>query len=154
MSLGINKVILIGHVGASPSTNLDQSKTIVSYFPLAIGSTYKKNDEWIPKTIWVDIKCFGKLAETALKTLTKGSQIFIEGKLNINEWTNDAGIKTKKIEIIALMIRYLFIKNTVGNEKDLEQETNKESEEHANKKLPNRTTITNLTYNEESDVPF
>ena len=85
---GINKVILVGHLGRDPEMRYTQSEVAVCSFSLATSETYRdrNSDEKVTQTEWHNIILWRKLAETAGKYLRKGSQVYIEGKLRTRKW--------------------------------------------------------------------
>ena len=88
---GLNKVILIGNVGRDPEIRYSPQGLAVVNFPLATTETWtdKNTGERQDKTEWHRIKVFGKQAETCEKYLSKGKQVYIEGRLQTNSWEKD-----------------------------------------------------------------
>lgn|SRR5690606_2264980 len=92
--MSLNKVQLIGRVGKDPeSRNLDNGKTVTN-FSLATSEKYKnKSGETVEDTQWHNIVLWGKPAEVAAKYVSKGDQIYIEGKLQTRSWEKDGVTK-------------------------------------------------------------
>jgi single-strand DNA-binding protein len=91
-SKGVNKVILVGHLGRDPEVRYTPSGKAVASLALATSESWKDQSGQIQeKTEWHRISMFGKLAEIAGEYLKKGSQIYIEGKLITRKWTNKEG---------------------------------------------------------------
>jgi len=90
MSRGLNKVVLIGNLGKDPDITYSQSGLTIAKFSLATTES-KKNTagNWEEKTSWHSIVLFGKTAEAAGQYLTKGSQVYIEGSIDYQEWEKD-----------------------------------------------------------------
>lgn len=104
MSRGINKVILVGRLGQSPEVRYSAQGTAVCNLSLATGESWKdKNTGQVQeRTEWHRIVLYGKLAEVAGQYLSKGSKVYIEGKLQTREWERD-GIKRYTTEVIVDM---------------------------------------------------
>jgi len=98
---GINKVILIGRLGKDPDVrHLDNGVTITK-FSLATSEYYKDKDgNRVEKTDWHNIVLWRNLAEIAEKYLTKGRQIYLEGKIRTRSWDDKDGNKRYTTEII------------------------------------------------------
>jgi single-strand DNA-binding protein len=79
--MSVNKVILVGHLGADPETRTTGGGTVVANLRLATSERMKKGDEWQDHTEWHRVVCFGRNAENASKYLKKGRQIYVEGRL-------------------------------------------------------------------------
>ena len=97
---GLNKVILIGHLGGDPEVRrLDNGRSVAN-FSLATSENYKKeNGEEVSTTEWHRIVVWTPLAEIAEKYLKKGSQVYVEGKIKTEEYEGKDGIKRKSIKI-------------------------------------------------------
>ena len=104
MSRGVNKVILIGNVGGDPETRYLPNGNAVANITLATGDVWKdkQTGEQRERTEWHKVVFFGKLAEIAGEYLRKGSQCYIEGRLQTREWEKD-GIKRYITEVIVDM---------------------------------------------------
>jgi len=99
---GVNRVILIGRLGRDPELKFTPAGKAVTNFTMATSETWKDDSgERQERTEWHKIQMWGKLAETAAKYLSKGSQVYIEGKLQTREWTDKDGQKRYTTEIVA-----------------------------------------------------
>lgn len=100
-SRGVNKVILVGNLGNDPEVRYMPSGGAVANLTLATSESWrdKQTGETKEKTEWHRVVLFGKLAEVAGEYLRKGSQIYIEGKLNTRKWTDQAGVEKYTTEI-------------------------------------------------------
>ena len=97
----LNKVLLIGRLGANPEARYTASGIPVVSFSLATNETWKQKDgEFIEKVEWHNIIIWDKLAEVAQKNLSKGQLVSIEGKLQTRSWENKDGNKIKTTEIV------------------------------------------------------
>ncbi|MGX1179891.1 single-stranded DNA-binding protein [Pseudomonas putida] len=101
MSRGVNKVILVGTCGQDPEVRYLPNGNAVTNLSLATSEqwTDKQSGQKIERTEWHRVSLFGKVAEIAGEYLRKGSQCYIEGKLQTREWEKD-GIKRYTTEII------------------------------------------------------
>lgn len=98
---GINKVILVGRLGDDPTIRYMPSGGAVANITLATSESWrnKATGEQKEKVEWHRVVLFGKLAEVAGEYLKKGSQVYIEGKLNTRKWTDQAGVEKHTTEI-------------------------------------------------------
>jgi len=104
MARGVNKVILVGTCGQDPEARYLPNGNAVTNLSLATSEqwTDKQTGQKVEKTEWHRVSLFGKVAEIAGEYLRKGSQVYIEGKLQTREWEKD-GIKRYTTEIIVDM---------------------------------------------------
>lgn len=103
MSRGINKVILVGNLGADPETRYMPSGSAVTNLSIATSEQWKdkKTGEQQDRTEWHKVAMFNRLAEVAAEYLRKGSQVYIEGKLRTRKWQDRDGNDRWTTEIIA-----------------------------------------------------
>jgi len=95
---GINRVILVGNLGKDPEIMTFESNNKKASFSLATTESYKdKNGNWIEQTEWHNIVLWGYLAE---KKLSKGDQVYIEGKIKTRTWDDKDGNKRYTTEIL------------------------------------------------------
>ncbi len=101
--MSLNKVILIGNLGADPDINFLPSGEPVMNFSLATSLRRKNKDtgERVTETEWHRITVYGKLAETTSQLLGKGRQTYVEGRLRTRKWTDKEGVVRYTTEIIA-----------------------------------------------------
>jgi single-strand DNA-binding protein len=98
----VNKVILIGNLGRDPEVRYMPSGDAVANISIATTETWKdKNGEKQEKTEWHRVAMFGKTAEIAGEYLKKGSQVYIEGRLETRKWTDKEGHERTTTEIRA-----------------------------------------------------
>ena len=102
MARGINKVILIGHLGADPETRAMPSGMSVANLRLATTESWKdkQSGEQQERTEWHRVALFGRLGEIAAEYLRKGSQVYIEGSLRTRKWQDKEGRDRYSTEII------------------------------------------------------
>jgi single-strand DNA-binding protein len=104
MARGINKVILIGHLGADPETRYMPSGSAVTNLRLATTEQWKDREsgDQQERTEWHNVAMFGRLAEIAAEYLRKGSQVYVEGRLRTRKWQDKtSGQDRYTTEIIA-----------------------------------------------------
>ncbi|MBZ2279535.1 MAG: single-stranded DNA-binding protein, partial [Buchnera aphidicola] len=101
-SRGINKVILIGHLGQDPEVRYMPNGNAVVNMTLATSENWKDKNtgENKEKTEWHRIVLFGKLAEIAGEYLRKGSQVYIEGSLQTRKWQDQNGLERYTTEVL------------------------------------------------------
>jgi single-strand DNA-binding protein len=103
MARGINKVIVVGNLGADPETRYTASGTPITSLSVATSEqwTDKQSGQKQERTEWHRVKMFGRLAEIAGEYLKKGRQVYIEGSLRTDKYTGKDGIERYSTEIIA-----------------------------------------------------
>jgi len=102
MARGVNKVILIGHLGADPESRAMPSGMTVANLRLATTESWKdkQSGEQQERTEWHNVALFGRLGEIAAEYLRKGSQVYIEGSLRTRKWQDKEGRDRYTTEII------------------------------------------------------
>lgn len=101
MARGINKAILVGHLGNDPETKFTQGGMAITTISLATTSIRKDRDgNQQEQTQWHRVKFFGKLGEIAGEYLKKGSQVYVEGEIRYSDYTGDDGVKRYYTDII------------------------------------------------------
>ena len=102
MARGVNKVILIGNLGADPETRAMPSGTTVANLRVATSESWrdKQSGEQQERTEWHRVALFGRLGEIAAEYLRKGSQVYIEGSLRTRKWQDKQGNERYSTEII------------------------------------------------------
>ncbi|WP_224751248.1 single-stranded DNA-binding protein [Mucilaginibacter pankratovii] len=98
---GINKVILVGHLGKDPEVRHLEGGVAVASFPLATSETFNKDGRKVEQTEWHNIVMWRGLADVAAKFLQKGKLVYIEGKLRTRSFEDKEGIKKYTTEIVA-----------------------------------------------------
>ena len=103
MARGINKVILVGNLGADPETRYMPSGGAVTNLSIATSESWKdkQTGEQKERTEWHKVAMFNRLAEIAAEYLRKGSQVYIEGKLRTRKWQDRDGNDRYTTEIVA-----------------------------------------------------
>jgi single-strand DNA-binding protein len=114
---GINKVILVGHLGKDPEIRHLEGGVAVASFPLATSETFNKDGRKVEQTEWHNIVMWRGLADVASKFLQKGKLVYIEGKLRTRSFEDKEGIKKYTTEVVAENFTML------GRKTDFENET-------------------------------
>ena len=111
--MSINKVILIGNVGKDPEVRHLESKIAVASFTLATTERYKdKTGNYVDHTEWHNVVCWRNLADLCEKYISKGSQLYIEGRIRTRSWVDQSEQKRYTTEIMADTIRLLGKKSS------------------------------------------
>ncbi len=112
----LNSVSIIGNVGKEAEMRFTPSGKPVTSFSVAANSKYGENES----TEWFSIVTWNKLAETCNQYITKGQQVFVEGRLQTRTWEGDDGVKHYKTEVIAN--RVLFLGQRKQGEESVKEE--------------------------------
>ena len=109
MARGINKVIVVGNLGADPDSRTMPSGNAVTNISVATSESWndKETGEKQEKTVWHRVVFFGRLAEIASDYLKKGSQVYVEGKLQTRKWEDKEGNERWTTEIVANQMQML-----------------------------------------------
>lgn len=118
MARGVNKVILIGNLGADPETRYTPNGTAVSNLNLATDESYKdrQTGQMVPRTEWHRVVIFGKVAEVAGQYLRKGSKVYIEGRLQTRKWQDQSGQDKFTTEIVVDIAGQMQMLDSRGGE--------------------------------------
>lgn len=107
MAAGVNKVILVGHLGADPELRYTANGTAVARFRIATTETYTdRSGARQERTEWHRIVVWGKLAEICGQYLSKGRLVYIEGRIRSDTWEQE-GVKRYSYEIVAENMKML-----------------------------------------------
>ena len=111
----VNKVILIGNLGRDPETRYMPEGGAITNISIATTDKWKdKNGEMQEKTEWHRVAFFGKLAEIAGEYLKKGSQVYVEGRLQTRKWQDKDGQDKYTTEIVANVMQMLGSRQGMG----------------------------------------
>jgi len=104
----VNKVILVGNLGRDPELRYTQSGQAVANFSLATTDRFSnKEGERQERTEWHRIVTWGKTAENCAQYLAKGRSVYVEGRLQTNEWEDKEGQKRRTTEVVAQTVQFL-----------------------------------------------
>ena len=115
MARGLNKAMLIGRLGADPEIRYTTSGMAVANLRIATNHAIKRGDEWVEETEWHSVVAWDRLAEIASQYLSKGRQVYVEGRLQTREWQDRDGNRRWTTEIVA---RELIL---LGSRDDVQQ---------------------------------
>lgn len=102
MSRGLNKIMIIGNLGRDPEMRYTPSGRPVTTFTVATSRTWNTSDgERHTDTEWFNVVAWGNLAEICKQYLTKGQQVYIEGRIQTRRWDDTDGNKHTSVEIVA-----------------------------------------------------
>lgn len=105
---GINKVILVGNLGKDPEVRHLENGAVVANFPIATSEVYTdKNGQRVTQTEWHNVVLWRRNAEVAEKYLSKGRQVYIEGKLRTRNWTDRDGNTRYTTEVVGDLLQLL-----------------------------------------------
>lgn len=105
---GVNKVIIIGRLGTDPETKTVSTGSSVTRMSVATSETWVDRDgQKQERTEWHRVVVWGKLAEICAKYLSKGRQVFVEGRLQTRSWEDNQGQKKYTTEIVATNVQFL-----------------------------------------------
>ncbi|HVI55444.1 MAG TPA: single-stranded DNA-binding protein [Luteibacter sp.] len=114
---GVNKVIVLGNIGKDPETRYTASGTAITSLSIATSEAWKDKTtgEKQERTEWHRVKLFGKLAEIAGEYLKKGRQVYVEGSLRTDKYTDKDGVERYSTDIIASEMQMIGGNPEVGS---------------------------------------
>lgn len=105
---GINKVIVMGHLGHNPELKTTAKGVVVCELAIATNRSRREGDEWVEETEWHNVTLWDQRAELARRFLSKGSPVFIEGRLKTESWEDrQTGQKRYKTVIIGEQVQLI-----------------------------------------------
>ena len=107
MATGVNKVILIGNLGRDPEVRFSQGGMAICKLSVAVTERVKDGDSWKDATEWMRVTLFGKTAENAGQYLQKGRQVYVEGRLKTEKYTDKDGVEKTSTEVVANVCNFL-----------------------------------------------
>jgi len=151
---GINKVILVGHLGKDPEVRHLEGNVSVASFPLATSETYNKDGRKIEQTEWHNIVMWRGLADVASKYLQKGKLVYIEGKLRTRSFEDKEGHKKYTTEIVAETFTMLGRKSDFDNGHGENSHGQTENNNAASKPAEDQPMDYTRPANAADDLPF
>jgi single-strand DNA-binding protein len=152
MARGVNKVILVGNLGADPEVRYSTGGMAIAKFNVATTEGVPAGEgKWEDRTEWHRVVAFDKLAERCGKFLSKGSLVFLEGKIQTQQWEDQQGNKRYTTEIIARDVRFLGspgVQPQRGGDTPASGENQRSPDNTWNEELPPRANAP------EDDIPF
>ena len=147
----INKVILVGRVGQAPETRYMPNGEAVTNLSIATSETWKdKSGEKQEKTEWHRCTFYRKLAEIAGQYLTKGSMVYVEGRLETRKWTDKSGVERYTTEIIVSEMKMLGGKPSRDGQEDEPQPRKQTKEFVGGAAISQKSGFSDMDY----DIPF
>jgi single-strand DNA-binding protein len=160
MARGVNKVILVGTCGQDPEVRYLPNGNAVANLSLATSEQWndKQTGQKVEKTEWHRVSLFGKVAEIAAQYLRKGSQVYIEGKLQTREWEKD-GIKRYTTEIVVDMQGTMQLlggkpDNAGGQSRDGNNQQSRPAPQQQRQAAPQQSAPQPQPNNFDDDIPF
>ncbi|MEJ5350122.1 MAG: single-stranded DNA-binding protein [Melioribacteraceae bacterium] len=150
MAFSLNKVMLIGNLGADAETRFTTNNVAITTFPLATSRSYKnQNNEWVNETTWHNIVCFN-LSDFYKQALKKGKRFYVEGRISKREYS----VKDEKryfTEIVAEQLIPLDAKEQIEpNSENASSKTDVSTEDEAN--IP--PDFDSASSSQDDDLPF
>ncbi len=98
-----NNVTITGNAGREPELRFTPSGQAVANFGVAVSRRWmnRQTNEWDESTSWIDVTCWGQLAENVAESVGRGTRVTVAGRLDQRSWETDAGDKRSKVEIVA-----------------------------------------------------
>ncbi len=145
---GVNKVILIGNLGADPELRYTPSGRAVVNFNLATSRTWNNRDgEKQEETEWHRIVAWDKLAEICGEYLKKGAQTYVEGRLQTRSWEDKNGVKRYTTEAVVSEMRRLGSRQDTGSSGSSDSSKSSDTSSPPPENLPS-------TFEADDDLPF
>ncbi|HLT41602.1 MAG TPA: single-stranded DNA-binding protein [Sphingobacteriaceae bacterium] len=151
---GVNKVILVGHLGKDPEIRHLDNNVSVASFPLATSETYNKDGRRIEQTEWHNIVMWRGLADIAAKYLHKGKLVYIEGKIRTRTYEDKEGIKRYATEIVAESFNMLGRKTDFEGSSPTNHDNKTNSSTHDSNEVNFKENDRSGEKTEEDDLPF
>ncbi|MGB7874908.1 MAG: single-stranded DNA-binding protein [Anaerolineales bacterium] len=130
MSRGLNKVMVIGHLGKDPEMRYTPSGRPVTTFSVAVSRSWNTADgERRSETEWFNIVAWGNLAEICKQYLHKGKQVYIEGRLQTRRWEDNEGQKRTSVEVVANEMMMLGDRRDSSSQS--QEQSSEEKEDHS-----------------------
>ena len=144
MTATLNKVQLIGNIGAEPKSVTTKEGSIFVTASLATNDAVKRNGEWETMVEWHQLIFFGSMTKVT-EHFRKGSQVFIEGKLRSNSWTDAKGINHRATSIVVTNVQLLG--QTKSKQEQASDPVSKSAEAHL-------THMHDMLTDNSEEIPF
>ena len=156
MARGVNKVILVGNLGRDPEVRYSPSGSAVANVTLATSESWKdKNSgEKQEKTEWHRVVFFGRLAEIAGEYLKKGSQVYVEGRLQTRKWQDKEGHDRYTTEIVANEMQMLGSRAGAGAPNDSFNQDQPSAVENTGPAAAKKASNATVAGDFDDDIPF
>lgn len=154
MARGLNKVMLIGNLGADPEIRYTQNGGAVANIRLATAESWKDKEtgEQTERTEWHRVVMFGRLGEIAGEYLRKGSQIYIEGRIQTRKWTDKNNEERYTTEIVATDMQMLGGRGAGGGGGDASSDSGRGHATRPERSAPAASNPSDADF--DDDIPF
>jgi single-strand DNA-binding protein len=153
MARGVNKVTLIGNLGNDPEVRYGKNGNAIANISLATAESWRDKDsgEQQERTEWHRVVFFGRLAEIVSEYLHKGSQVYVEGRLQTNKWQDKEGNDRYTTQIVANEMQMLGGRGGSTNNQEPAVEKSADASSEQNKQSsPNQSSTDDF----DEDIPF
>ncbi|MCR9192576.1 MAG: single-stranded DNA-binding protein [Gammaproteobacteria bacterium] len=158
MARGINKVILIGHIGGDPEVRYMPNGNAVATISVATTESWKdkQTGEKQERTEWHRVVCFNRLGEIVGEYVRKGSKLYVEGSLRTRKWQDQQGQDRYTTEIVAADIQMLDGKGTTSGAQDMPAQSSQQAKApQAQAATPAAATAPQESFEAlDDDIPF
>jgi single-strand DNA-binding protein len=103
----LNKVMIIGNAGRDAEMRFTANGTALTNFSVAVNRNFRRDGEWQSETEWFNVTVWGEAAERIGTWLTKGKQVYVEGRLQTRSWDTPEGERKYRTEVIADRVLFL-----------------------------------------------
>lgn len=149
--MSLNKVLLLGRLGAAPELKYTPSQTAICTLRLATNERRKgANGEWADHTEWHTVVTFGKTAENCNQYLEKGRQVFVEGRIQTRKYQDKDGKERYWTEIIALNVQFVGGRDGAASGLNIEQSSSSSSSPMGAGSFQDSPSVSF----EDDDIPF
>ena len=121
MAVNINRVILAGNLTKDPELRYLPNGTAVTVLRIAVNRRFKGRSGDVDETCFVDVKVYGKQAESCGEYLSKGRNVLVEGRLRLEEWNTEGGRRSKHV-VVADRVQFLGFGRDLVEGKKVESE--------------------------------
>jgi len=112
--MSVNKVILVGRLGQDPESRTSAAGNPVCNLNFATSERVKDGEQWVERTEWHRVVCFGKTADNVQRYCQKGKHLYIEGRIQTRKWQDKEGRDRWSTEIVARDVKFLGGKSEGG----------------------------------------
>lgn len=149
---GVNKVILLGNLGADPEVRHLENGGVVANISVATSESYNKNGQRMEQTEWHKVELWDRLAELAEKYLNKGNTVYIEGKIRTNTYQDKDGNTRYDKRIRATNMTFVGGRNE-GNDNDpREPQSSQQTQDASSSSQPQSSPVDSSS--DSDDLPF
>lgn len=156
MSRGVNKVILVGNLGADPEVRATASGARIANINIATSDSWtdKTSGQKQERTEWHRVVFFNRLAEIVEQYLTKGSQVYVEGRLQTRKWQDQNGQDKYTTEIVANEMQMLGGRGGGGGGQSADYQSTAPMDPPKKQKQPEAAAAGGPDINFDDDIPF